>query len=206
MADAEKIDLYKKYKDQYVEAKRPVLVTVGKATYLTIDGRGAPGGETFSTRIGALYAVAYTIKMTRKFAGKQDYGICKMEALWWLDSDQRDWSKVPQDQWNWKVMIRTPEFVTPKDLDQAIKILLEKGKEPLCREVRLESIEEGRCVQMLHVGPYAQEERTIGQMEAFAESQGLVLTGRHHEIYLSDPHRVPPERLKTTLRHPVVKS
>ena len=203
MASTEKIDLYKKYKDQYVEAKKPVLVSIGKATYLAIDGRGAPGGEAFTTRIGALYGAAYTIKMTRKFAGKQDYGICKLEALWWLDQEQRDWSKVPQEAWNWKLMIRTPEFVTQKDLDGAVKTLLEKGKEPLCQEVRLESFTEGRCVQMLHVGPYDQEERTISQMEAFARSQGLALTGRHHEIYLSDPRRVAPERLKTTLRHPV---
>jgi hypothetical protein len=203
MADTEKIDLYKKHKDQYVEAKRPVLVTVGKATYLTIDGLGAPGGETFSSRIGALYGVAYTIKMTRKFAGQQDYTVCKLEALWWLDEEQADWSKVPQDQWNWKLMIRTPEFVAQKDLDQAVKTLLDKGKEPLCREVRLESLTEDQCVQMLHVGPYDQEERTIHQMEAFARSQGLALTGRHHEIYLSDPRRIAPERLKTILRHPV---
>jgi len=206
MADTEKIDLYKKYKDQYVEAKKPVLVTIGKATYLAIDGRGAPGGEAFTTKIGALYGVAYTIKMTRKFAGKQDYTICKLEALWWLDREQQDWSKVPKDQWNWKLMIRTPEFVTKKDLDQAIKTLQDKGKEPQCQEVRLESIGEGKCVQMLHVGPYDQVGCTISQMEAFAQSQGLVITGRHHEIYLSDPRRVAPERLKTTIRHPVVKA
>ena len=203
MANTEKIDLYKKHKDQYVEAKKPVLVSIGKATYLAIDGRGAPGGEAFTTRIGALYGAAYTIEMTRKFAGKQDYGICKLEALWWLDQEQRDWSKVPRDTWNWKLMIRTPEFVTQKDLDGAVKTLLGKGKESLCQKVRLESFTEGQCVQMVHVGPYDQEEQTISQMEAFARSQGLVITGRHHEIYLSDPRRVAPERLKTTLRHPV---
>jgi hypothetical protein len=203
MADTDKIDLYKLHKDQYVEAKKPVLVTVGKGMYLAIDGRGAPGGEAFSAGVGALYAVAYTIKMTRKFAGQQDYAISKLEALWWLGDGQSDWASAPQDQWNWTVMIRTPDFVTRQDLDSAVQVLLDKGKEPEVRQVRLASMSEGRCVQMLHVGPYDQVSRTISTMSQFAQDQGLAFSGRHHEIYLSDPRRVAPERLKTLIREPV---
>jgi hypothetical protein len=203
MADTGKIDLYQQHKDQYVQAKRPVLVTVGKATYLAIDGRGAPGGEVFSARVGALYAAAYTLKMTRKFAGQQDYTICKLEALWWLDGDSSDWASVPRDQWNWRLMIRTPDFIKQQELDKAVQVLLDKGKEPEVRQVRLEAMAEGRCVQVLHAGPYDQVGRTMTALCEFAQSQGLEFSGRHHEIYLSDPRRVAPERLKTIVREPV---
>ena len=206
MPDTEKIDLYKQHRDQYVEAKRPVLVTVGRATYLAVDGRGAPGGEAFTARVGALYGVAYTIKMTRKFAGAQDYTICKLEGVWWLDDERADFALVPPEEWNWKLMIRTPEFVTRQELDKAIQVLLGKGKEPQCEQVRLESMAEGQCVQMLHVGPYNQMGRTIAQMCEFAGGRGLRFSGHHHEIYLSDPRRIPPERLKTILRHPAAKA
>lgn len=203
MASTDKIDLYKQHKDQYVSAKKPVLVTMDEATYLTITGRGAPGGPEFTEKIGALYGAAFTVKMTRKFAGLQDYAVCKLEAQWWLDGDSHDFANTPKEQWLWRLMIRTPSFVQPKDLDDAIRKLMGKGKAPGADRVKLESVTEGRCVQMLHVGPYAEENRTIGAMNAFAEQQGLALHGRHHEIYLSDPRRIPPEKLKTILRIPV---
>lgn len=203
MASQDKIDLFKQYKADYVQPKMPKLVTVEKAWYLTITGQGVPGGPEFEDRIGALYAMAYTIKMTRKFAGLQDYTVCKLECQWWVDGSERDLSSVPQDQWQWKVMIRTPDFVTVVDLGQAAAKLVEKGKSPSVNDVVLESISEGQCVQMLHIGPYDQEGQTVEKMKAFAEQQGLRCHGRHHEIYLSDPRRVPPERLKTILRQPV---
>ncbi len=102
-------------------------------------------------------------------------------------------------------MIRTPPFVKQKELDDAARKLIEKGKAPGADQVKLESITEGPCVQMLHVGPYEEEGRSIGVMNAFAEQQGLALHGRHHEIYLSDPRRIAPEKLKTILRLPVRK-
>ncbi len=203
MASTEKIDLCKQYKDQYAAPKKPILVTVGEATYLAIRGRGAPGGPEFTDKIGALYGAAFTIKMTRKFAGLQDYVICRLEAQWWLDGSGHDFANVPQDQWNWKLMIRTPPFVEQQELDQAVEKLLKKGKAPRADQVKLESITEGLCVQMLHVGPYEEEGRSILAMKAFADGQGLAFHGRHHEIYLSDPRRIPPERLRTILRLPV---
>ena len=201
----DKIDLYKLHKGQYVAPKQPHLVEMEAARYLSIDGRGEPGGEEFTAKIGALYAMAYTIKMTRKFAGEQDYVICKLECQWWVDDDRQDFASSPKEQWSWKLLIRTPDFVQDSELAEAAEKLLEKGKEPEVREVRLESLTEGLCVQILHVGPYDQEHETISKMEAFAEEQGLEFCDRHHEIYLSDPRRVPPERLKTILRHPVRK-
>ena len=205
MSKTEKIDLYKLHKDQYVAPKQPQLVEIEKAKYLAISGRGEPGGEEFVSKIGALYGMAYTIKMTRKFAGGQDYVVCKLQSQLWLDDDCQDFSTTPKEQWYWKLLIRTPDFVQSNELNKAVEKLLEKGKEPEVRQVKFESLTEGLCVQMLHVGPYDQEHETISKMAAFVEQQGLEFRGRHHEIYLSDPRRVPPERLKTILRHPVRK-
>ncbi len=205
MAPTDKIDLYKQHKDQYVAARSPVLVTMDEATYLTICGRGAPGGSEFTDKIGALYGAAFTIKMTRKFAGQQDYVVSKLEAQWWLDGQDNNFANVPKDQWNWRLMIRTPPWVEQRELDDAAQKLIAKGKAPCADQVKLESLTEGRCVQMLHVGPHDQESRSIAAMKAFAGQQGLVLYGCHHEIYISDCRRIPPEKLKTILRCPVRK-
>ncbi len=206
MASTDRIDLYKQHRDQYVTPKKPVLVAMDDATYLTISGRGAPGGPEFTEKIGALYGVAFTIKMTRKFAGQQDYVVSKLEAQWGLDGESCHFANAPKEQWNWRLMIRTPLFVKQKELDEAARKLIEKGKAPCADQVKLESIAEALCVQMLHIGPYEEERRSIGVMSAFAEQQGLALHGRHHEIYLSDPRRIAPEKLKTILRLPVRKT
>ena len=197
-----KLDLYKVHKAEYAAAGKPALVGLKPATYLAIVGQGAPGGEQFTASIGALYGVAFTIKMTRKFAGKQDYAVCKLEGQWWTDAGA-DFAKVPRDQWQWKLLIRTPDFVGEADLRQAVTVLLKRGKGEDVKRVRLESLAEGPCVQMLHVGPYDQGCQTIAVMQAFAQQKGLEFSGKHHEIYRSDPRRVPPDRLKTILRHPV---
>lgn len=203
MSKTEKTDLYKLHKDEYVTPKKPVLINVKPAAYLTIAGKGEPGGEEFQDRVGALYSMAYTIKMTRKFEGLQDYAVCKLEAQWWVEGEPEDFATVPKDQWQWKLLIRTPDFITQADLDKAVAALTKKGKSPTVKDVVLETIDEGRCVQMLHVGPYDREGETVAVMNAFMKEQGLKRHGLHHEIYLSDPRRVPPERLKTILRLPV---
>lgn len=200
MPTPEKIDLYKLHKADYVAPKKPVLLRIKPAQYLAIAGQGKPGGEQFSACIGALYAMAFTIKMTRKFAGKQDYAVGKLEGQWFTDP------KVPVGQWRWKLMIRTPDFIKETDRRQAVAKLLERGKPGEVEEVKLEKLDEGQCVQMLHVGPYDRECESIALMKAFAAKQGLKLAGPHHEIYLSDPRRVPAERLKTILREPVAKA
>ncbi len=206
MTTGNKIDLWKMHKDEYAMPKNPALITVGDATYLAVTGRGAPGGPEFTDRIGTLYAMAYTVKMTRKFAGLQDYVVCKLEGQWWMDEPHQDFARVPRDQWNWKLMIRTPKIVTPDELQRAATALIQKGKAPSADQVKLESFAEGLCVQMLHVGPYDREAETIARMKTFAEEKGLQFHGPHHEIYLSDPRRVAPERLKTILRIPVRKA
>lgn len=203
MPAAAKIDLYKDFKDEYAAPKRPTLIKTKPGWYLSIEGRGEPGSAEFQTKIGALYAAAYTIKMASKKNG-HDYGVCKLEAIWWTPgAKQCDFEKVPKNKWCWKLLIRTPKFIKAKQLSDAVESLRAKGKEPEVAEVGLESFGEGLCVQMLHVGPYDQERQTIAAMRDFAQAEGHSFNGPHHEIYLSDPRRVAPERLKTILREPV---
>lgn len=201
-----KLDLYKEHKSDYATPKKPVLVDIAPAKYLTIEGKGEPGGDIFSQRIGALYAVAFTLKMENKFAGR-DYAVCKMEGLWWTDDVMHgDFTVVPKDQWRWKLMIRTPDFVDAKQVRAVADKLIAKGKAADVRDVKVETIREGKSAQMLHVGPYERERETIEKMCAAAREQGLEFHGLHHEIYLSDPRRVAPEKLKTILRIPVRKA
>jgi hypothetical protein len=202
MARAEKLDLYKTHKDDYSKTKKPRLLTIKPAQYLTIVGKGEPGGDGFVARVGALYGMAFTIKMARKFAGN-DYAVCKLEGLWWGKRKDGQFFSEPKSQWNWQLLIRVPDFINEVDRKNAVGALLAKGKDPAVSEVKLETIDEGLCVQMLHVGPYDQESRTIAQMLGHAEAEGYAFHGKHHEIYLSDPRRVAPERLQTILRHPV---
>ncbi len=200
MATPEKLDLYKAYRSEYVTPKKSTLVEVGPARYLTVDGQGEPGGAAFTSAVGALYAASYTIKMASKAAGR-DYKVAHLEGLWWTDTG--DFMATPKSQWEWKLMIRVPDFIGPDELDRAKASLKSKGKLAPDIEVRLEDIEEGSCVQLLHVGPYDREEESIRSMAAYAVAEGMELHGRHHELYLSDPRRVAPERIRTILRHPV---
>jgi len=192
-----KIDLYKLNKAEYVAPRAPVLLAVKPAKYLAVSGTGKPGGKEFTAAIGALYNVAFTIKMASKFAGR-DYAVSKLECLWWGTPDKRGFPIK-----NWQLLIRTPAFITPARLRRTQKDLLARGKPGEVRLVKLIALKEGRAVQMLHVGPYDQEQRTMDVMRAFATSHGLKYAGRHHEIYLSDPRRVAPARLRTILRQPI---
>ena len=205
MSQPEKIDLFKLHKDEYASPKKPKFVETSPAKYLAISGRGAFDSKEFEDKIGALYGTAFTIKMTRKFEGKGDYVVCKLENQLWLDDDKADYNDIDPGQWNWKMLIRTPDFVTDEDLEKAQNALIEKGKAPEAKQVKFETFSEGLCVQMLHVGPYDKEPETVEVMKEFAKEQGMELYGKHHEIYISDPRRVPPERLKTILRMPVRK-
>jgi len=203
MPIAEKLDLYKDNQQEYAASPKPALVKIGPAVYLSISGQGAPGGAAFTDAIGALYGVAFTVKMTRKFAGKRDYAVSKLEALW-PNFNGNDPAPDKQ-QWTWQLMIRTPKFVTEKDIRQAVETLIKRGKGVNAQSVELRPLNEGLCVQALHVGPYESEGKTVATMRAFAEKQGLRVAGTHHEIYLSDPRRVAASKLKTVLRQPLSK-
>lgn len=200
---ADKLDLSKLWKNDYAAPRRPARLEMGPAVYLAVEGQGEPGGTDFSARVGALYAMAYTIKMTRKFDGLQDYTISKLEAQWWGSQGENNFAALPKADWCWRLLIRTPEFVADSELSAAQTALRKRGKEAGTERVGLFKLSEGVCVQMLHVGPYEQEPATVEKMRAFASAQKLKLHGLHHEIYISDPRRVPPERLRTILRRPL---
>lgn len=202
MTAKKKLDLYQVHKGEYVTPRTPVIVKVGPAKYLSTEGQGAPGSKEFQDKIGALYNVTFTIKMAKKFAG-QDYTVCKLEGVWWADGGEKEFLQTPKDQWRWKLMIRTPDFIDTKELQAAVSKLRAKGKPPEVSSIVLETLKEGSCVQVLHIGPYDTEAATIAQMKEFAIAKGLSFYGLHHEIYLSDPRRVPPAKLRTILRHPV---
>jgi len=199
-----KIDLFKIHRAEYVAPKEPVIIETERALFLAIDGMGEPGGDEFTKRVGALYAVAYSIKMAKKSAGK-DYLVSKLEALWWGVRGPGDFSQEPMSDWNWKLMIRVPEFVSEQDLKDAILACQEKGKALEVAKVRLETFHEGLSAQVLHVGPYSKVGDTMARMSEFVKQKGFSFHGLHHEIYLSDPRRVSPDRLKTILRMPVVE-
>ena len=199
----DKIDLFKKHKPEYKATSKLAFVEVGSAQYLMIDGQGTPGGAVFEECIGALYAMAFTIKMTRKFSGLGDYTVCKLEGLWYTGGGLDDFANISQEKWRWTLMIRTPECVRKADLNKAVKALLDKGKAEKVKDVRLETLKEDKCIQILHVGSYDKVGEAVEKMVAFTEESGLSFTGKHHEIYLSDPRRVAPEKLKTIVRRPV---
>src|SRR5271168_3253319 len=146
-----KLDLYKLHKTEYAAPSKPALVRTKPARYLAISGQGAPGGTRFTACVGALYGVAFTIKMTRKFAGKQDYAVGKLEGQWFFGGEP---AGLPKEKWKWRLLIRTPDFISPDDLKTGVATLLKRSKSREVAEVTLETIDEGSCVQMLHTGPY----------------------------------------------------
>jgi hypothetical protein len=190
---SQKLDLYKEHAGEYVAGRTPAFVQTGRAQYLTIEGDGDAGGMEFQDCVGALYAIAFTIKMAKRYAG-HDYHVAKLEGLWSGLGEQGDTQ--------WKLMIRTPEFIDADDLRNAITVCVGR-KHSLAEQVRLETLDEGVCVQALHIGSYQSETETVRLLETAAARAGYRLAGPHHEIYLSDPRRVPTERLRTILRYPV---
>lgn len=201
MAVPQKVDLFREHRDEYVMATTPTEVRVGPGRYLTVSGTGGPQGAEFQGKLGALYGCAYTIKFTQKRTRGRDFKVGVLEGLWWFGKSGAFAAGKAARDWRWKLLIRVPEFVTPRDLHAALETI--KEKRGTAEKVALETIREGRSVQMLHVGAYRDEPRTVAAMDELVRAKGLHYRGAHHEIYLSDPRRVPPERLRTILRHPV---
>jgi len=202
MTDA-KIDLYKLHKAEYAAKAHPTLVETTSAKYLAIEGSGEPGGDVFQARTGALYSMAYTLKFTSK-AGGTDYAVSKLEGRWWSDTPGGDLGEVRPENWRWQLLIRTPDAIDDAALDEAHSALEKRGKAtPETAQVELVTLDEGRCAQILHVGPYDTEKETIQKLRTFMADEGLSPAGTHHEVYLNDPRRIDPSKLKTIIRQPV---
>ncbi len=202
----DKIDLRKQWKPFYTAKSKPAIIDVPEIPLLMIDGRGDPNSsEEFKAAIGALYGLSYTLKFTEKQSTGRDWTVMGLEGLWWAD-DMRVFAAGDRDAWKWTLMIAQPPIATQAMVDAAAEALRKKGKGAGLDLARLERLTEGLSVQVMHVGPYDAEEPTVQAMHEFARAEGYRLRGKHHEIYMSDARRVPPERLKTILRQPVERA
>jgi hypothetical protein len=197
------IDLKKKLKPYYTaSATKPEIVDVPAMNALMIDGRGDPNSAPFEEAIGTLYSVAYTLKFSFKKEKAIDYPVMALEGLWCAE-DVSDFLADKRENWQWTVFIVLPDAATKKDVAGAIDAVKKKARFPSSPEVRFEKFAEGKAAQILHIGPYAAERPTIEKLHAFVEERGYALRGKHHEIYLGDPRRSAPEKLRTIIRHPV---
>jgi len=196
-----KLDLTKKYKQYYTAKITPMIVEFGEIPYLAIEGKGEPAGEVFTKAVEALYPLAYGIKNICKRQG-HDFGVPKLEGLWWVKLDKPA-LEVPRKKWYWKLLIRMPDFVTSEIAQSAKEEVYKKKGLDLIKEIKFEKINEGKCIQVMHVGPYSTEPETIGKIKDFMEDNDFTENGLHHEIYISDPRKTIPEKMKTILRQPI---
>ena len=204
-------DFKKEYKEFYMPKGKPEIVTVPKANYIAVRGKGNPNDEggAYQQAVGILYAVAYTLKMSYKtdyrIEGFFDYVVPPLEGFWWQDGvGGIDYSD--KSIFNWISVIRLPDFVTQKDFDWATGEA-EKKKHLDCSKAEFLTIDEGLCVQIMHIGPFDDEPATVSLMNAYLLENGYEndFSGSrlHHEIYLSDARKVAPEKWKTVIRHPI---
>jgi len=206
-------DYKKEYKEFYMPKNKPGIVEVSPMNYIAVRGKGDPNEEEseYKESIGMLYAIAFTIKMSKKgnhqIEGYFDYVVPPLEGFWWQEHTEGiDYSQKADFQFI--SVIRLPDFVTKEDFDWAIEEATKKKKQDFSK-VEFLTYDEGLCVQCMHIGSYDEEPKTVQMMHDFMVEQGYVLdiTDKrlHHEIYLSDARRVAPEKLKTVIRHPIRK-
>ena len=204
-------DFKKEYKELYAPKKGPGIIEVPPITYVAVRGSGDPNEEdgAYQQAIAVLYAISYTIKMSKKgvrqIDGYVDFVVPPLEGFWWQDGVAgADYAH--KETFNWTAVIRLPDFVTREVFDWAVQEATKKKKID-CSIAEYLQVDEGLCVQCLHVGSYDDEPATVEAMDAFARERGYVIDlsqdRRHHEIYLSDARKVAPEKLKTIIRHPI---
>jgi len=204
-------DFKKEYKELYAPKKGPGIIEVPPITYVAVRGSGDPNEEdgAYQRAISVLYAISYTIKMSKKgvrqIDGYVDFVVPPLEGFWWQEGiEGADYAH--KETFNWTAVIRLPDFVTCEVFDWAVQEATKKKKID-CSIAEYLQVDEGLCVQCLHVGSYGDEPATVEAMDAFAREQGYVIDlsqdRRHHEIYLSDARKVAPEKLKTIIRHPI---
>jgi hypothetical protein len=199
-----KVDLRRELRELYSAARSPALVDVPELPYLMIDGHGDPNtAPVYAEAVAALYSVAYGVRFAlRDGAAAVDATVMPLEGLWWT-ADMAAFTTEDKSAWDWTLMIVLPEQATEDVVAAARRRAADrKGLDAVCR-VRLERWTEGPAAQVLHVGPYSDEAPTVAALHAFIAQQGCALSGKHHEIYLGDPRRAAPEKLRTIVRQPV---
>lgn len=201
-----KVDLKKQIASYTAPRGRFEIVDVPPLRYLMIDGHGAPGGPAFADAITTIYGVAYPLKFLSKKELDRDYVVPPLEALWWADDMDSFTVSRDKTQWSWTCLSLVPDWIPAGLVERAIATAAEKGA-PSIDAVRAAELREGTCVQTLHVGSFDDEGPVLARMhDEFIPSQGLRMTGRHHEIYISDFRRTEPAKLRTLLRQPVAKA
>lgn len=204
-------DYKKEYKEFYLPKAKPEIITIPKMNYIALKGSGDPNVEDgeYKQSIGLLYGIAFTIKMSKrtnhKIEGYFDYVVPPLEGFWWQEDKERiDYTH--KEDFRWISVIRLPDFVTKKDFDWAVSEASIKKKQDFSK-VEFLMIEEGLCVQCMHIGPYDSEPETVDMMDRYISDNGYENdfsdTRRHHEIYLSDARKTAPDKLKTVIRHPI---
>lgn len=207
-------DFKKEYKEFYMPKNKPGIIDVPKANYIAVRGIGNPNeeGGAYQQALSVLYAVAYTLKMSYKgdykIEGFYEYVVPPLEGFWWQENtDGIDYSD--KSAFHWISVIRIPDFVTQKDFDWAVETAAKKKKLD-CSSAEFLTIEEGLCVQMMHLGPFDDEPESVALMDAYLQENGYMNDMNekrlHHEIYLSDARKVAPEKWKTVIRHPIKKA
>ena len=199
-----KLDLKKELKQFYnPSAKEVSTVNIPKMTFLMIDGFGDPNtSQLFKEAIEALYSLSYTLKfMAKKGQIGVDYAVMPLEGLWW--AKEMDSFIEERSQWQWTLMIAQPDFITEKMVQEAKESVSKKKRDlPALSKVRFETYEEGEAVQIMHIGPFSAEGPAVAKLHEFIEVNNLELSGKHHEIYLSDFNKTAPEKLRTIIRQP----
>jgi hypothetical protein len=207
VSDMSKIDFKKELKYLYRPSSREFqVVDVPPMSFLMIDGHGDPNTTPeYQRAVEALYAVAYKLKFMSKKEKGRDFVVPPLEGLWWAE-DMAAFTTRDKSAWDWTMMIMQPEWVT-QDMFEVALGQVEKQKDlPALPQLRLEAYHEGRSVQIMHIGSYDAEGPTIAGMHEFIKESDYEPAGKHHEIYLSDPRKVAPEKLKTVLRQPISKA
>jgi hypothetical protein len=202
----EKLDLKKTLKYLYEPSARVFsVVDVPPMNFIMIDGHGNPNNSPeYAGSLQALYTAAYTLKFKIKKELGVDYPVMASEGHWWMD-DMREFSEARKDDWKWTMMIMQPEIVTPQLFAQAVEEATKKKGQPALSRLRLEGYHEGMAMQIMYFGPYANEGPTIARLHQSIEESGNIRFGKHHEIYLGDPRRTSPEKLRTVIRQPMRK-
>lgn len=198
-----KLDMKKTYKEYYTaKAAQVKEVNIPTFNYLMVEGKGDPNQNLeFEAAVQALYGLAYTIKFHSKQQA-QDFVVMPLEGLWYM-KNMKEWSMHHKEKWEWTLMIVMPDFISNYMVIEAKKKLAQKKQLAKLDHVRLDVLKEGQALQIMHIGAYDEEPPTIRALHSYAKDKGYTLRGKHHEIYLGDPRKVAPEKLKTILRQPV---
>ena len=200
----EKIDFKKTFKNLYKAKPNAEIIEVPELRFLIIEGKGNPNtSQDYKNAVEVLFGLSYIIKFMIKKSLQIDYAVMPLEGLWWIN-DMENFSIDKKDEWKWNAMIMQPEFITIELVEKGISEFKKKKNTGAVDKIRFEKFTEGKAVQVLHIGPFFEEGPVISKLHKFIEEKGFKLSGKHHEIYLSDIRKADPKNWKTIIRQPFI--